>query len=106
MKRVFRSASIVDVAHFRNVLELRGIPVHVRNFHLGGALGELPWLDVMPELWVVDERDAPLAERLIAEGGAPAPSGARDAWSCEACGERLEGQFTECWHCGAARVPA
>ncbi len=24
-------------------------------------------------------------------------------WNCAGCGEEIEGQFTECWKCGAAR---
>ena len=24
-------------------------------------------------------------------------------WTCAHCGENLEGQFTECWKCGATR---
>ena len=32
---------------------------------------------------------------------------AHEHWRCTQCHEPLEGQFTECWNCGAARpVPA
>ena len=35
--------------------------------------------------------------------GAPAQRHAGERWRCAQCGESLEGQFTECWNCGASR---
>lgn len=29
-----------------------------------------------------------------------------ESWTCPGCGEQIEGQFTECWNCGAARPAA
>jgi len=103
MKCVFRSQFLADVAHWRNMLELRGIGCHIRNFHLGGALGDLPFLEVMPELWVLDDRDAELAQRVIAGAHQAADKG-EPPWRCAACTESIEAQFTACWRCGAERA--
>lgn len=104
MKGVYRSFSLPDVMHFRNLLAERGIACHVRNYHAASVLGELPFLEVAPELCVLDERDVELARSVIATSGVPRHSTAVD-WDCASCGEHLEAQFSECWHCGAERPP-
>lgn len=99
---VYRSFSLPDVMHFRNLLAERGIACHVRNYHSASVLGELPFLEVAPELCVLDARDAELARRVIATSGVSRDTSAGD-WDCMACGEHLEAQFSQCWHCGAER---
>ena len=85
MKRVFRAASLLQVAHARNLLIAAGIDSELRNQYLAGALGDLPMLEPWPQLWVED---------ALESAGAP--------WVCAQCGEQLEPQFTTCWRCGAA----
>ena len=96
MKRVFRAASLIQVAHARNVLLTAGIPSELRNQYLSGALGDLPMLETWPQLYVEDADEA-AALRALARA-ATAPGGA--SWTCESCGEQLEPQFTSCWRCG------
>lgn len=98
MKRVFRAASLLQVAHARNVLTAAGIESELRNQYLAGALGELPLLETWPELMVEDPFE-PAALRALATA-ATAPTG--PSWTCVQCGEQLEPQFTSCWRCGAA----
>ena len=97
MKLVFRAASLLQVAHARNVLISAGIDCELRNQYLAGALGDLPMLETWPQLWV-DEAFEPAARRALAAAAAPAGT----PWTCEQCGEELEAQFTTCWRCGAA----
>lgn len=95
MRRVFSSFDLVAVHHARNLLEAEGIGAVVRNERLASAMGELPPAECQAEVWVMDAADALRAERLLREGR-PA---AGPAWSCPACGERLEPQFAQCWRC-------
>lgn len=97
MKRVFRAASLIQVAHARNVLLTAGIQSELRNQYLAGALGDLPMLETWPQLFVEDG-DEQLALRALARAAA-APAGA--SWTCDRCGEVLEPQFTSCWRCGS-----
>jgi hypothetical protein len=97
VKRVFRAASLLQVAHARNVLLSAGIDSELRNQYLAGALGELPMLETWPQLFVADA-DEFRALRALKEAAAPARGA---PWVCEACGEQLEPQFTGCWRCGA-----
>jgi hypothetical protein len=103
MKRVFRAASLIQVAHARNVLLTAGIQSELRNQYLAGALGDLPMLETWPQLYVEDADEA-VALRALARA-AVAPTGA--SWTCEVCGELLEPQFTSCWRCGstASQMP-
>lgn len=80
-------------------LAIEGIVCLVRNDELSTALGEIPFVECYPELWVVDPEVYPrarlLLDRWLAEAEVAAP-----AWLCPGCGERLEGQFEVCWKCG------
>ena len=96
MRRVFSSFDLIAVHHARNLLEAEGIGAVVRNERLGSAMGELPPAECQAEVWVMEDADAQRAERLLREGR-PA---AGPAWTCPACGERLEPQFAQCWRCG------
>jgi hypothetical protein len=97
MKRVFRAASLLQVAHARNVLIAAGIDSELRNQYLAGALGDLPMLETWPQLLVEDQLESAALRAL--EKASAAPTGA--PWICQ-CGEQLEPQFTTCWRCGAA----
>jgi hypothetical protein len=103
MIRVYRSESLPDVAHWRNILELRGVGCYIRNLYASSATGELPWFESLPELWVLDDRDAALALRLIRDGRVD-PAAGSVPWICGGCREQSEAQFTACWHCGAERA--
>ena len=97
MKRVYRAATLLQVAHARNVLITAGIQCELRNQYLAGALGDLPMMETWPQLYVddADERFALSALARAAAGSAGAP------WICPGCGEESEAQFTQCWRCGA-----
>lgn len=99
MKRVFSSEWLAEVGHFKNVLEHHGIACVIKNEQLSGALGEIPFLECLPELWVLDDADLARAKRLIEQQREPI---AGPAWRCPGCGEQNEGQFAACWRCGTA----
>ena len=103
MRKVYTAESPIQVAHLRNVLESAGIACEVRNDRLLGALGERPFVECWPELWVKRPGDELLARGLIENTLRAAQSGA--AWQCEVCGERIEPQFTECWRCAKEHNP-
>ena len=98
MKRILTSELLAEIEHFRNVLEQDGIRCIVKNEQLSGALGEVPFLECLPELWVVNDRDREPAERLLKELRSDRTSQAD--WRCPKCHESNEGQFAVCWNCG------
>lgn len=95
--------SVIEVAHLRNVLESAGIPCEVRNDRLAGAMGEIPFVECWPELWVRSAGDVLRARGLIDEALRPATDA--EAWTCPRCAERIEPQFAQCWRCAAEAEP-
>lgn len=82
-------------------LEQEGIACLLRNEELFAAMGEIPFLELRPELWVLDDEVLPRA-RLLLEAWLT-PAAGTETWTCKGCGEVLEGQFDACWKCGRAR---
>src|SRR5262245_13058575 len=102
MKLVYTAKHPTEAHLIRGMLEAAGIRATVRGDQLYGAYGELP---VLPTVWIFDTVRAEEADQVVIEflrGGA-ARKYSHERWSCTQCGEVLEGQFTECWNCGAAR---
>jgi hypothetical protein len=99
MKRVHTSESLAVVGHFKNVLEQHGIECLIKHEQLSGALGEIPFLECLPELWVLDDADEGRARRVIEQDREPIMG---PAWDCPECGEENERQFAACWRCGTA----
>jgi hypothetical protein len=97
MKRVYRAASLIQVAHTRNLLLAAGIDCEIRNQYLAGAIGELPMMETWPQV-VVEDADEARALKALERAAIPV---AGEPWVCGTCGERLEPQFMNCWRCGA-----
>lgn len=102
MKPIAVSLDLLELHHLRNVLEAEGIACRIRNELLSRLAGEVPFTECAAELHVADERDRTRAEALVAAFRRATPPSA-SPWTCGACGEPIEGQFTACWRCGAAR---
>lgn len=102
MKRLITHESLAHVGHLKNVLEQSGIACVIRNDQLSGGLGEIPFLDCLPELWVLRDQDLERAEALLA--ATQQTSEQRGDWRCGECNEINEGQFAVCWQCGAPDV--
>jgi Putative prokaryotic signal transducing protein len=100
MKRISSMQSLADIGHLKNVLEQAGVRCMIKNEQLSGGIGEIPFLDCMPELWILDDAKLPLAEAVMADFRAEPVSGAD--WHCSVCGETNESQFAACWNCGVA----
>lgn len=96
--------SIADRAQaglLRELLEREGVSCLIRNEQLFAALGEIPFLECFPELWVVDNDVWPRA-RMLLDSWLTSEEGLA-CWLCPTCGETLEGQFGACWQCGKER---
>ena len=103
MKRVYTSGNLMDVTHLRDVLEREGIPCLIRNDILAGLAPEVPFTETFPELWVQNDADLPRADAIKADWLAPRRVTGQP-WTCSACQETMEPQFTSCWKCGAPKA--
>ena len=97
MQRLYSAANLPEAYLVRGLLAAAGIEARVFNEYAGGALGELPFTEVAPSVWIEEERDLTRARQVIAsyEKPATAPGSTR----CDACGEESPRDFSICWQC-------
>lgn len=96
MKKLTSSESLITINHYKNLLAAEGIRTQIRNEYLGSIMGEMPFVETWPELWVVNAIEFDRAKQIIEEVENEEPS---ESWECRNCGEQNEGQFAVCWKC-------
>jgi len=99
MKRVLIAPTLLDAQLAVDVLSSLGIVTHIFNANAAGALGEVPFMQAQPEVWVDDDAQETRARETLA-GLRNAPH--RDEKACPQCGETNPGNFMSCWQCGHA----
>ncbi len=102
MKSLYCNADWTKVVYLKQALQDYGIQCVVKNEYLAGAVGQIPATECWPELWVLDPECIEAARRLM-KSILVEPRHSAESWQCRVCGETSEGQFTDCWRCGASR---
>jgi hypothetical protein len=102
MKKLTSAESLITINHYKNLLAAEGIETQVRNQHLGSIMGEVPFFETWPQLWIVNDLDHDRAVQLIESAESESPA---EAWTCPNCGEVNEGQFSVCWRCATPADP-
>ena len=100
MRLLFSNPDFMRVGHYQGILEDRGIRCLIKNANASGVMGEVPYLEVWPELWVLEDEEFETAREILANyekalKGTPIP-----AWRCPQCGSEVDAGFGECWNCG------
>jgi hypothetical protein len=106
MLKVFIANHPAEAHLLKGILESHGIACTVQGEFLFGARGELPISpETAPSVWIFDHRHIEAARTIVQEYEAPSSQEASggETWICKVCGEDSEGQFSECWNCGAPR---
>ena len=67
MIKIFEDFDIILVGHYQSVLEANKIDTFLKNQFGTGGLGELPFVEVVPQLWVLNEAEVPRAIALLEE---------------------------------------
>ena len=94
MRRLARAPNIAIAALWVDALRQAGFPASVQRYFLGSVAGELPPDQCQPEVWIThDAQEAGAKDWLDALRNLP-----QRRWQC-ACGEAVEGGFSECWNC-------
>lgn len=96
MIRVFSHDNAMVVHNVKNILENNGIACELKNQFGGSAAGEVPPIEVWPEIWIKEaylEQAVSLIEEVM--------HGASDKthWACPHCGEENPPAFEICWSC-------
>lgn len=103
MIKVFEDFDYMRVGQIQSLLESHGIGTFLKNQFGFGGTGELPFVETVPQLFVLAAGDVERARELIARE--TSFTGAGEDWVCDACKEENEGCFSHCWNCGAAQAP-
>lgn len=109
MNKVFVAQHPTEAHLVKGMLEANGIVAEVQGESLFSARGEAPATpDTLPTVWVPDDEDAARAQVILAayEPRTSTTENQHAEWTCPACSEQVESQFTECWHCGTSRPAA
>jgi hypothetical protein len=99
MIRVYEAANLQDAHIVLGLLAQARIEAKVFNEHAQGGLGDIPFGEAYPSVWIADERDQERARDIIR--GYQAKPEASGTVLCPACGEESPGNFAVCWNCGA-----
>jgi hypothetical protein len=100
MKLLVRAENLMLGTIWAESLRAAGIRCELRNTTLSGAIGEIPFLECAPQLWIEREADEARALEILHQLRRPAGG---PGWHCVRCGEYSEPQFGACWQCGAER---
>ena len=84
----------------KSELDANGIPFMVKNEFAGGALGEVPWQEAQPELWLVDDEWSARAMQIINALEATDAQTLKSDWYCASCNAENGSAFGSCWQCG------
>ncbi|SHI59928.1 Putative signal transducing protein [Malonomonas rubra DSM 5091] len=87
---------------YRELLAREGVECLLKNDQLFSAIGEIPFVECYPELWVVDDEVYPRAQLLL-DGWLRQSLSNKQGWRCPDCGELCDPQFEQCWNCLSPR---
>lgn len=102
MLKIYVSNNLIEVETRKEILEQEDIPCTVKNQQGSSLAGEVPFAEVFPELWVINNDDYPRAQEIL-EHWSDASCENISEWTCVGCGEQHTGEFTTCWKCGVER---
>lgn len=101
IKRLYEARDEMEAAYLHDLLISAGIDCQLQGGSLAGAWGDGGLTEHMqPSLWVEAE-DFDQAMGII--DAQTHRSSQLSDWHCPECGQKIEGQFTDCWHCGRSR---
>ena len=98
---VFEDFDFSRVGQMQSLLESHGISTFIRNQFGSSVMGEVPFVEVVPQLFVLKQKDVGRAREILRSNLA-AGEEAVD-WTCPECGVEVGGQFSHCWQCGCAQ---
>jgi len=99
--KVYESFNISQVGQAQSLLNAEGIETFIRNEFASSVMGEVPFVEVCPQLYILDAAEEDRARELLRpfeQRAAAVPD-----WHCPACNSEVDGPFGQCWNCGQLR---
>ena len=101
MIKVYENFDFSRVGQMQSLLEANGIATFIRNQYGSSVMGEIPFVEVVPQLFVLHDADHRRALELL-QLDLPADESLGD-WVCPECGVDVEAPLVRCWKCGLGR---
>ena len=101
MIKVFENFDFSRVGQMQSLLESHDIKTFIKNQYGSSVMGEVPFVEVVPELYVLAEKDLARAKQLL-QLDLPVEQ-SDENWVCAECGVDVEGTFARCWKCGTGQ---
>ena len=99
MKKLYITSDIIEARLLDTILKSQGLSSVVRNENLQGGIGELPYVEIWPEVWINNSNDWEAAQEVLIEFTEIGP---KEDWVCPKCQESNPGSFQTCWSCNAS----
>lgn len=97
--RLHTADNPVELGFIRGLLEAEGLETQTQSMELWAAAVEIYFAEgARPSVWVRD-RDEARARQVLAQVDRRDQN---EAWTCQECSERIEGQFSDCWRCAGS----
>lgn len=98
--RVYQAANLPQAHLLAGLMRHAGIAVRIFNENAQGGLGDIPFAETYPELWIENVQDQQRAHQVIQEFEHGAVN--QHSIFCPACHEDNPANFELCWKCGAS----
>lgn len=102
MKKLLSHLDFTRIGHYQSILQQQGHPCIVKNANAASVMGEIPYTEVWPELWILDELNYDKAVDILKEYDDGLPETVAP-WLCPKCKTTIETGFGECWNCGTVK---
>ena len=96
MRRVYCASMLVDAHLVKDLLSAEGIDSYVLNENSQGGLGEIPFTQVWPEVWVIEDKFYDRARTVLRN---LENVDSKMSFECQSCNELNPNNFETCWNC-------
>jgi Putative prokaryotic signal transducing protein len=98
VRRVYSARNLPEAHLVLHLLDHAGIRARVVRENLLGAVGEIPFPEVYPEVWIEREHDTARALCIVRDF--ECASDEPGTHECDRCHEENPRNFQLCWSCG------
>lgn len=99
MKKIYTAENLIEANIMLDLLEHAGVKARLFNENAQGGLGEIPFTNAYPEVWVLNDNDFSRGQVVASDyDNLPIETGIT---FCRACGEENPRNFQLCWKCSS-----
>ena len=96
MKKLYIANDIIEAQLLDSVLKNHGLSSFLRNATLQSGVGELPFVETWPEVWIKESKEWEEAVEILSEYKR---ANIKVDWICSDCNECNPRSFQICWLC-------